>query len=337
MTASPVAAPRHVLVTGGAGYVGSRLVPKLLEAGHRVTVIDLYLYGDNVFGAAAASPALRQVKGDLRDSAAVADALRGCDAVIHLACISNDPSFELDPDLGRSINYDCFRPLVRAARESGVDRFIYASSSSVYGIKEDAEVTEELPLQPLTDYSKYKAMCEEVLEAERRPGFTTLTLRPATVCGWAPRLRLDLTVNILTNHAVNNGRITVFGGAQKRPNIDIEDMTDLYVASLGYDAATIDGQVLNAGYENHTVMQIAEQVRERVGANVEIVATPTDDNRSYHVSSKRIAERLGFVPRRTIGDAVDGLLAAFRGGLVPNPMTDDVYYNVRRMQAVRLA
>ena len=129
----------------------------------------------------------------------------------------------------------------------------------------------------------------------------------------------------------------MFGGAQKRPNIDIEDMTDLYVASLGYDAATIDGQVLNAGYENHTVMQIAEQVRERVGANVEIVATPTDDNRSYHVSSKGIADRLGFVPRRTIADAVDGLVAAFRGGLVPNPMTDDVYYNVRRMQAVRLA
>ena len=326
----------NVLVTGGAGYVGSRLVPKLLAAGHRVTVLDLYLYGDGVFNGAGGHPNLRQVKGDLRDPAAVRDALTGCDAVIHLACISNDPSFELDPDLGRSINYDCFRPLVRAARDAGVRRFVYASSSSVYGVKADAEVTEELPLEPLTDYSRYKAMCEEVLQAERRPGFVALTLRPATVCGWAPRLRLDLTVNILTNHAVNNGRITVFGGQQKRPNIDIEDMTDLYCASLQYADEAIDGRVFNAGYENHTVAQIAEQVRERVGGGVEIVTTPTDDHRSYHVSSKKIADELGFRPRRTVGDAVDGLLAAFRAGRVPDPMTDDRYYNVKRMQAVRL-
>src|SRR5690606_33919660 len=160
----------------------------------------------------------------------------------------------------RSINYDAFRPLVRAAKDAGVERFIYASSSSVYGIKDEAEVTEELPLRPLTDYSKYKAMCEEVLEEEREPGFTTLTLRPATVCGWAPRLRLDLTVNILTNHAINNGRITVFGGQQKRPNINIQDMTDLYVECLQYPAELIDGEVFNAGYENHTVSQLAEMV-----------------------------------------------------------------------------
>src|ERR1700724_1744612 len=142
---------------------------------------------------------LRELKGDLRDPADVARARHGCDAVIHLAFISNDPSFDLNPDLGRSINYDCFRPLVKASKDAGVRRFIYASSSSVYGIKTDMDVTEDLPLEPLTDYSKYKAMCEEVLEEEREPGFTTVTLRPATVCGYAPRLRLDLTVNILTN------------------------------------------------------------------------------------------------------------------------------------------
>jgi len=326
----------NVLVTGGAGYVGSRLVPKLLDEGHRVSVLDLFIYGEGVFNGAGAHPNLTRVKGDMRDAATVKRALQGCDAVIHLACISNDPSFELDPDLGRSINYDCFRPLVRAAKDAGVKRFVYASSSSVYGIKGDAEVTEELPLEPLTDYSRYKAMCEEVLESEREPGFVCLTLRPATVCGWAPRLRLDLTVNILTNHAINNGRITVFGGAQKRPNIDIEDMTDLYVASLQYEDAAIDGKVFNAGYENHTVMQLAEQVRERVSGGVEIVATPSDDHRSYHVSSQKIGRELGFVPKRSIGDAVDGLVAAFRRGAVPNPMGDDVYYNVKRMQALGL-
>ena len=327
---------RHVLVTGGAGYVGSRLVPKLLDAGHHVTVLDLYIYGEQVFNGAGGDPKLRQVKGDIRDAAAVRKALEGCDAVIHLACISNDPSFELNPDLGRSINYDCFRPLVRAAKDAGVRRFIYASSSSVYGVKDEDSVTEELPLQPLTDYSKYKAMCEEVLEAEREPGFVTLTLRPATVCGYAPRLRLDLAVNILTNHAVNNGRITVFGGAQKRPNINIEDMTDLYVRCLDYPDEAIDGGVFNAGYENHTLSQLAGIVREAVGNGVEVVTTPTDDNRSYHVSSEKLRRQLGFTPRHSIDDAVSGLVAAFAAGRIPNPMTDTVYYNVKRMQAIKL-
>ena len=325
----------HVMVTGGAGYVGSTLVPKLLAEGHKVTVLDLYLYGD-VFADLAHNPNLRQVRGDLRNPAAVEDALTGCDAVIHLACISNDPSFELDPGLGKSINYDCFRPLVRAAKRAGVKRFIYASSSSVYGVKDTDNVTEELPLEPLTDYSKFKAMCEEVLEEEREPGFTTLTLRPATVCGYAKRLRLDLAVNILTNHAVNNRKITVFGGAQKRPNINVEDMTDLYVACLQYPADAIDGRIFNAGYENHTLDQLAHLVRDGVG-EVEIIRTPTDDMRSYHVSSEKIRRELGFQPKRTIRDAVDSLVAAFNAGKIPNPMTDKVYYNIKTMQAVALS
>src|SRR5678815_821957 len=154
----------RVLVTGGAGYVGSSLVPKLLAAAYEVTVLDLYLYGGEFFAPHRGNPALREVRGDIRDPAAVARALAGCDAVIHLACISNDPSFDLDPALGRSVNFDCFRPLVKAAKDAGVGRFVYASSSSVYGIKNDMNVTENLPLQPLTDYSKYKAMCEDVLE-----------------------------------------------------------------------------------------------------------------------------------------------------------------------------
>jgi nucleoside-diphosphate-sugar epimerase len=326
----------NVMVTGGAGYVGSRLIPKLLDAGHKVTVLDLFIYGTGVFNGAGEHPNLRCVQGDIRDPAAVRKALDGCNAVIHLACISNDPSFELDPDLGRSINFDSFQPLVRAAKDVGVKRFIYASSSSVYGIKKDENVTEDLPLEPLTDYSKFKAMCEEVLDREREPGFVTLTLRPATVCGYAPRLRLDLTVNILTNHAINNGKITVFGGAQKRPNINIEDMTDLYVKCLQYPDEMIDGKVFNAGYENHTVMNIAEIVRHSIGEGVEIATTPTDDNRSYHVSSAKMQRELGFTPRYTIDDAVDSLRDAFAAGKVPNPMTDPVYYNVKLMQGIHL-
>src|SRR5215470_8302119 len=162
---------RRVLVTGGAGYVGSDLVPKLLGAGYGVNVLDLYLYLDDPFGVHRADPRLREVRGDLRDPRAVRRALEGCDAVVHLACISNDPSFDLDPELGKSINYDCFQPLVAASKAAGVKRFIYASSSSVYGVKNDPNVTEDLPLEPLTDYSKYKALCEKVLQSEQEPGF----------------------------------------------------------------------------------------------------------------------------------------------------------------------
>ena len=326
---------KRVMVTGGAGYVGSNLIPKLLAADYEVTVLDLYIYGD-IFAAIRPHPKLTEVKGDLRNSDDVARALNGCDAVIHLACISNDPSFDLDPDLGRSINYDCFRPFVKAAKDAGVRRFIYASSSSVYGIKSDVSVTEELALEPLTDYSKYKAMCEEVLEQERESGFVAVTLRPATVCGYAPRLRLDLTVNILTNHAINNKRITVFGGEQLRPNLHVEDMTDLYLQLLEAPDEAINGKVWNAGYHNLKVREIAEMVQSQVGHGVDIVVTPSDDHRSYHVSSQKIQREFGFTAQRTVSDAIVDLRDAFVAGKVPNAMSDDRYYNIKRMQAVKL-
>jgi nucleoside-diphosphate-sugar epimerase len=326
---------KRVLVTGGAGYVGSNLVPKLLDAGYEVAVLDLYIYGD-VFADLNGSPSLRQFRGDLRNPADVRKALAGCDAVIHLACISNDPSFDLNPELGKSINFDCFRPLVKTSKDAGVKLFIYASSSSVYGIKDEMDVTENLPLVPLTDYSKYKAMCEEVLNDEREQGFTTVTLRPATVCGYAPRLRLDLTVNILTNHAINNGRITVFGGDQLRPNIHVEDMTELYLTLLERPDEAINGKTWNAGYHNLKLRSIADMVREEVGPKVDIVVTPTDDHRSYHVSSEKIRRDLGFVAGRTVKDAIVDLKAAFLAGKVPNAMTDDRYYNIKRMQALKL-
>jgi nucleoside-diphosphate-sugar epimerase len=300
-----------------------------------VAVLDLYIYGD-VFVDLKSNPRLIEIKGDLRNPTNVKQALSGCDAVIHLACISNDPSFDLNPDLGRSINFDCFRPLVKASKDAGIKRFIYASSSSVYGIKNDVNVTEQLSLEPLTDYSKYKAMCEEVLEQEREPGFVAVTLRPATVCGYAPRLRLDLTVNILTSHAINNGRITVFGGEQLRPNIHIEDMTDLYLELLKASDEAINGKTWNVGYDNLKVREIADMVRNKVGRNVDIIVTPSDDHRSYHVSSEKIKKELGFSAVHTVSDAIVDLTQAFNAGKVPNAMTDDRYYNIKRMQALKL-
>jgi nucleoside-diphosphate-sugar epimerase len=239
----------------------------------------------------------------------------------------------LDPTLGRSINYDAFIPLVKLSKKHGVKRFVYASSSSVYGIKEEENVTEDLPLQPLTDYSKYKAMCEDVLAAERAPGFTALTIRPATVCGYSPRLRLDLSVNILTNLAFTKRQITVFGGEQRRPNLHIEDMTDLYVRTLQFPAETIDGKIYNAGWQNLSIREIAELVKSEVGDDVKIVTSHTDDLRSYHISSEKIKRELGWAPRRTIQDAVRDLVSAFKAGKIPNSLTDPRYFNIKTMQA----
>lgn len=327
----------NVLVTGGAGYVGSVLVPKMLAAGHKVTVLDLFLYGDDVFGDAGKNPNLRMVKGDLRDAATVADALTGCDCVIHLACISNDPSYDLDPDLGRSINYDAFRPLVRASKAAGVKRFIYASSSSVYGIKDEAEVTEDLPLEPLTDYSKFKALCEQELMEERVPGFVTCVIRPSTVCGYAPRQRLDVVVNIFTNQAFHNGKIRVTGGPQKRPNIHIDDMADLYLYLLQQPAEKIDGKIWNAGDTNYPIAELARIVKSVVGEHVEIETVPTNDPRSYHVSGRKIRDDIGFELHYTIEDAVRGLVDAFKSGKLPNAMEDPRYFNIKLMQSVKLS
>jgi nucleoside-diphosphate-sugar epimerase len=328
---------RHILVTGGAGYVGSLLVPKLLAHGHNVTVLDLYLFGGDVLAGCRDHPGLTEKRGDIRDPATVEAALRGCDSVIHLACVSNDPSFDLNPEIGKQINYDAFIALVDASVEAEIERFVYASSSSVYGVKEEAEVTEELSLEPLTDYSKYKAMCEDVLFKRRSADFSALVIRPATVCGYAPRLRLDLTVNILTNHAINKGKITVFGGAQTRPNIHIEDMTDLYVECLAWPRESFDGHIFNVGYENHSVSDIADKVRGVVGGSVAVETVPTDDLRSYRISSERIYRQTGFRPKYTIDDAVRSLLGAFQAGKVPDSMNDPKYFNIKQLRSLNFS
>lgn len=330
---------RKVAVIGGAGYKGCVLVPKLLNRGYDVTVYDLMLFSDKGL---PVHPRLTVITGDIRDTPKYADAVRGADAVINLACMSNDPSFELDSGLSRSINYDCFEPMVKATVEAGVHRYIYASTSSVYGVSDAPEVTEDHPLVPVSDYNKYKGMTEPLLLKYQSPGFTTVIIRPATVCGYSPRTRLDLTVNILTNHAVNSRKITVFGGAQKRPNIHIDDITDLYVELLDMPATRIAGETFNAGYENFTVSELASQVKRVVeqefpeAPHIPIETTPSDDPRSYHVSSRKIAEKLGWTPKRSIEDAVRDLCWAFRQGKLPNSLDDDRYYNVRTIKKTQL-
>jgi nucleoside-diphosphate-sugar epimerase len=323
---------QKVFITGGAGYVGAVLVPKLLKKGYEVTVLDLMIYGEDVL---PSHPSLNAVKGDIRDIDLLQELIPGHDAVIHLACISNDPSFELNPELGKSINLDPFEPMVKIAKENGVKRFIYASSSSVYGIKDEPEVNETMKLEPLTDYSKFKAECEQILKKYESDDFTCITIRPATVCGYSPRLRLDLTVNILTNFAVNKGFIKVFGGEQKRPNIHIADMTDLYCELLEMPHEKVHGKIFNAGYENHKVREIAEMVKKVVG-DVEVKVEPTDDNRSYHISSDYIKKELGFEPKHTIEDAVSDLKQAFEEGKINDPFNNDKYYNVKLMQRIKL-
>ena len=332
---------KHVLVTGGAGYVGSLLVPQLLDLGYRVTAFDIMYFGDDFLP--KSNPNLTVVKGDIRDTGKLSAAMQGVDAVINLSCISNDASFELDENLSTSINLDAFEPMVIAAKKAGVKRFVYASSSSVYGVSESPDVTEDHPLIPLTLYNKYKGMCEPLLFKHQSPEFTCVVIRPATLCGYAPRQRLDLSVNILTNHAINNGKITVFGGSQKRPNLHVQDMCDLYKLLLTVEDSKIAGQTFNAGFQNLSIMEIA-QIAKRIvqeefpeKGDIPIVTTPTDDIRSYHVNSEKIQRVIGFKPSHNIEDAVRDLCKAFKAGKLPNSMQDTFYFNVRRLKEVKAA
>ena len=255
----------NILITGGAGYVGSRLVPKLLELNHSVTVLDLMMYGEDVLDD---NIKLKKVKGDIRNKPLLEDIMPGHDVVIHLACISNDPSFELNPTLGKSINLDAFEPLVKVSKENKINRFIYASSSSVYGIKAEKNVTEDMKLEPLTDYSKFKGDCERILNSYKSEDFITTTIRPSKVCGYARRQRLDLVVNILTNHAYHNREIKVFGGDQLRPNVHIDDMIDSYLAILAAPTKKINGQIFNVGFRNQSVNELADDVKTVIGDDI---------------------------------------------------------------------
>lgn len=332
---------KRIFVTGGAGYVGSLLTPQLLEDGYDVTVYDMMYFGD--FFLPKDHPRLRVITGDIRDTGRLAKAMAGHDAILNLACISNDASFELDEQLSTTINLNAFEPMVLAAKNAGIKRFIYASSSSVYGVSDKPDVTEDHPLVPLTLYNKYKGMCEPLLFKHTAPNFVGVVFRPATVCGYAPRLRLDLSVNILTNHAVTNNKITVFGGSQLRPNLHIQDYVDLCKLLLTAPDEKISNQIFNCGYQNMSIMEIAHLVKRVVEEEfpgrppIDIVTTPTDDNRSYHINSDKIRRVLGFAPKHSIEEAVRDLCCAFREGKIRDSMTNDWYYNVRTLKKLKAA
>jgi len=321
------------LITGGAGYVGGVLTPYLLRKGYKVTVIDLMIYGRDVL---TAHPNLKIIEGDIRNRNLLEKVLINHEIVIHLACISNDPSFELNPKLGKSINLDAFTPLVEIAKKNLVKRFIYASTSSVYGIKKEKDVDENISLEPLTNYSKYKADCETILKKYISEDFTPVVIRPATVCGYSPRQRLDVVVNILTNLAYHKRAITIFGGKQLRPNIHINDMAKVYEILIEAPKSKISGEIFNAGYENHSVLELANTVQKVIGDDVSLKSSFTNDNRSYHISSKKIKKTLGFEPMNTISDAVNDLKFAFKKGLLPNSLTDEKYFNIKMMQSLNL-
>ena len=323
-----------ILITGGAGYVGSVLTPYLLNKGHKITVIDLMIYGENVL---KEDKNLRKIKGDIRNQDLLEKELANHDVIIHLACISNDPSFELNPKLGKSINLDAFTPLVEISKKKKIKKFIFSSSSSVYGIKDEKDVHEGMSLEPLTDYSKYKAECETILQKYKSENFTPIIIRPATVCGFSPRQRLDVVVNILTNLAYHKRKISVFGGKQLRPNIHIKDMVRAYNVLINAKKSDVSGQAFNAGYENKTILDLANTVKTVVGRDVELETTPTYDNRSYHISSQKLKKILSFESKFTIKDAVDDLKIAFEKGLLPNSLTDEKYFNIKRMQSAKLS
>ncbi len=315
----------RICITGGAGYVGSRLVPYLLANGDNiVTVLDTFWYGDFL----PEHKNLIKIKGDIRNRKDLQRAFVSQNIVIHLACVSNDPSFDLNPSLGEEVNLKTFPMIIEEMFNLKVKRFVYASSSSVYGVSNLLDVREDSPKSPLTDYSKFKLKCEDILINE--PMNWTI-LRPATVCGMSPRMRLDVVVNALSVSALLKKKITLYGRNQKRPNINIKDMCAAYEFIIDNPKIT-KHKTYNVGFENLRLIDIAEEVASVCrdeGSEIDIEEAPTNDPRSYHINSDKIIAD-GFKPKHTIKDAIKSI----RGKIhkLDRPLENALYYNVKRMK-----
>lgn len=306
----------RVLVTGGCGYKGTVLVPKLLAAGHQVVAFDIMWFGNFL----TPHRNLMVVKGDVRNIDEIP--LSGVDAIIHLSSVANDPCGDLDPKLTWEISCLATMQLADKAVRTGIKRLIYASSGSVYGVKDEPQVTEDLELKPISEYNKTKMVAERVLLSYAKDMVIQI-VRPATVCGYSPRMRLDVSVNLLTMQALMREEITVLGGKQTRPNIHIDDITDLYLFMLDHPEHT---GVYNAGFENLSIMEIAERVAEHAPAN--IVVKESNDPRSYRVNSDRLLAT-GFKPKKTVNDAIAEIVHKYRLGVLHD---EDMFYNLRWMQ-----
>lgn len=318
-----------VLVTGGAGYVGSVLVPKILSAGYRVRVLDAMYFGSS--GLDGCSGRCEVVAGDIRELGVIKRSLDGIDVVVHLAGISNDAESELQEKITEDVNFGATQMLVELAKKSGVQRFIYASSCSVYGYSDAAFVSEGSAVKPLNIYGKSKLWSEEVVRQHAGDRFTTVVLRPATVCGYSPRMRFDLVVNTLTNNAVTTRSMKIFGRNQTRSNVHIEDITNCYLVVMEARAEVVNGRVYNVGYENFTISQIAGIVKEVVGDDVSILTGTSVDNRSYTVSSKLVEQDLSFFPQQSLEYAVRDVKNAILEGRFPD-VSSSIYRNVKHMQ-----
>jgi len=314
-----------ILVTGGCGYVGTILIPKLARK-HDVSVIDIQWFGNYL----PSLPNVEVVKGDIRDYPLVKALLAGKTDVIHLASIANDPTSDLNPTVTYQVNRDAVRELASMAKEAGVRKLINASSSSVYGVKEEEKVTEDLPLEPITLYAKLKAETENIINEFADKNFAAVSIRSATVCGPSPRMRFDLVVNIMARAAIVDRVMTVFGGNQHRPNIHIEDLTDLYTLLIDLPSEKLNGKIYNVGSVNHTVLELAKMAREETGAQIKVDPNITD-NRSYRISSDKIRKELGYEPARTIRQAIKDLKTAFDNRLFGDP-NQSKYYNLRTMK-----
>ena len=330
---------KKIFITGGAGYAGSRYVPQLLASGNKVTIFDTFYFGDYLEN----HKNLNKIKGDIRNTNLIEKSCRDHDIFIHLACMSNDTSFELDEKLSTEINFDCFEGMVKAAKLSKIKRFIYASTSSVYGISDAKDIKEDHPFKPLTLYNKFKGLCEPILFKYSDKNFETVIFRPATLRGYSPRQRFDLSVNVLTANAIVNNKILVFGGSQLRPNLHILDYCDLLDLLISAETPKIQNKIFNVGYQNLSIMEIAKIVREVVlkefakKEEILIEVQKSNDLRSYHINSDKIREELNFIPKYTIEDAVIEICDAFKKNSFTDALNNTKYFNVKRIKELNIS